>query len=69
MTKTLQLSLSLTVAVIGLLLLNPRAHSDPAFPSDSLYKTIQSLDTRLFDAYNNCDLPTISSLVAEDLEF
>lgn len=37
--------------------------------SDHLYKTIADLDTRLFDAYNHCDLDTLSSLVAEDLEF
>jgi hypothetical protein len=36
---------------------------------DPLFKTIQELDTRFFAAYNHCDLATISSLVAEDLEF
>jgi ketosteroid isomerase-like protein len=36
---------------------------------DPLFKTIQSLDTRFFDAYNHCDLTTVSSLVADDLEF
>jgi len=41
--------------------------SGPASPA--LFKTIQDLDTRLFDAYNHCDLPTLSSLVADDLEF
>src|SRR5579871_5450124 len=35
----------------------------------SLYKTIQSLDTQLFDAYNHCDLDKLSSMIAEDLEF
>ena len=38
--------------------------SDPA-----LLKTIQTLDTKLFDAYNHCDLPAFSSLVADDIEF
>ena len=37
--------------------------------TDDLFKTIQALDTRFFDAYNHCDLATMSSLVAEDLEF
>jgi len=37
--------------------------------SDSLFKTVQSLDTQLFDAYNHCDLPTLSAMVADDLEF
>jgi ketosteroid isomerase-like protein len=36
---------------------------------DDLFKTIEALDTRFFDAYNRCDLPTISSMIAEDLEF
>jgi len=36
---------------------------------DVLYKTIQSLDTKFFDAYNHCDMATISSMVADDLEF
>ena len=34
-----------------------------------LFKTIQSLDTKLFDAYNSCDLTTFASLVADNLEF
>lgn len=38
-------------------------------PSDDLYKTIAALDTALFDAYNHCDLPKLSSMIAEDLEF
>ena len=36
---------------------------------DTLFATIQSLDTRLFDAYNHCDLKTFGSLLADDLEF
>lgn len=36
---------------------------------DALFKTISDLDTRLFDAYNTCDLETMGSLVTEDLEF
>lgn len=38
-------------------------------PADPLYKTVTSLDTALFDAYNHCDLATLGSLVTEDLEF
>jgi hypothetical protein len=37
--------------------------------SDPLYKTVAGLDTELFDAYNNCQLNKLASLVAEDLEF
>ena len=38
-------------------------------PDNTLFKTIQSLDTKLFDAYNRCDLDTLGALVADDLEF
>jgi Domain of unknown function (DUF4440) len=43
------------------------AQSDPA--PDPLFQTIQSLDAKLFDAYNHCDLKVMASLVSEDLEF
>jgi ketosteroid isomerase-like protein len=36
---------------------------------DPLFTTIQSLDTRLFDAYNHCDLTTLGAMVSDDLEF
>jgi ketosteroid isomerase-like protein len=38
-------------------------------PSDTLFQTIQSLDTKLFDAYNHCDLTTLGAMVSDDLEF
>jgi hypothetical protein len=34
-----------------------------------LFTTIQSLDTKLFDAYNHCDLTTLGAMVSDDLEF
>ena len=46
------------------------AQSDNGLPAgDSLYKTIAALDTKLFDAYNHCDLATMGSMVSDDLEF
>jgi ketosteroid isomerase-like protein len=36
---------------------------------DPLFMTIQSLDTKLFNAYNHCDLTTLSAMVSDDLEF
>jgi hypothetical protein len=46
------------------------AQSKQGLPvSDPLYKTVADLDTALFDAYNNCQLEKLGSLVAEDLEF
>jgi hypothetical protein len=44
------------------------AHGQTAAP-DPLFKTIQSLDTQLFDAYNHCDLDKFGSFLADDLEF
>jgi len=35
----------------------------------SLFKTIQALDSKLFEAYNHCDLATLDAMVADDLEF
>lgn len=37
--------------------------------SETLFHTIQQLDTKLFHAYNHCDLEIFGSLLAEDLEF
>lgn len=34
-----------------------------------LYDTIKSLDAKLFDAYNHCDLAVLGSMVSDDLEF
>ncbi len=45
------------------------AHAQSAAAPDALFKTIQGLDKQLFDAYNNCDLVTLSAMVSDDLEF
>ena len=37
--------------------------------SDTLFKTIQSLDAQLFNAYNQCDLAALGAMVSDDLEF
>ena len=37
--------------------------------SGSLFKTIQALDSKLFEAYNHCDLATLGGMVSDDLEF
>jgi Domain of unknown function (DUF4440) len=36
---------------------------------DTLYDTVKSLDAKLFDAYNKCDLEILGSMVSDDLEF
>jgi ketosteroid isomerase-like protein len=38
-------------------------------PHDQLFSTIQSLDAKLFEAYNHCDLATLGTMVSDDLEF
>lgn len=37
--------------------------------SDHLFETVAALDQKLFNAYNHCDLDTMSSLITDDLEF
>ena len=39
------------------------ARSQSSATPDPLFQTVQSLDTKLFDAYNHCDLTTLASLV------
>jgi Domain of unknown function (DUF4440) len=57
----------LLTALLATPLVQIRAQTAPA--PDSLFQTIQSLDTQLFDAYNHCDLDKFGSLLADDLEF
>ena len=41
-----------------------------AIKSDAeLTRAISALDTQLFDAYNNCDIDKLGSMVVDDLEF
>jgi hypothetical protein len=44
------------------------AHASEA-KIDDLTATVRGLDATLFDAYNKCDLATLGTMVAEDLEF
>lgn len=36
---------------------------------DELFATVSALDTKLFDAYNHCDIATLGVLVEDGLEF
>ena len=40
----------------------------PAPSSDELFRTIESLDAALFNAFNRCDVEKFTSLLADDLE-
>ena len=52
------------VAVCGV-----RAEAQSAAQRDALFLTIKSLDAKLFNAYNHCDLTTLAAMVSDDLEF
>jgi ketosteroid isomerase-like protein len=41
----------------------------PAAEQAELTHTGAALDTKLFDAYNHCDLKTMAAMVSDDLEF
>ena len=56
-------------SVVILVFLSSRLHAQSTAQSDTLFKTIQSLDTQLFDAYNHCDLTTLGAMMSDDLEF
>jgi hypothetical protein len=45
-----------------------RVEAQSATP-DALFVKVQSLDAKLFDAYNHCDLNTLGAMVSDDLEF
>jgi ketosteroid isomerase-like protein len=45
------------------------AAAQPVAQPDPLFLTIKSLDAKLFDAYNHCDLGTLAAMVSDDLEF
>src|ERR1700688_3642582 len=45
------------------------ANAQSTTKPDPFFTTIKSLDAKLFDAYNQCDLTTLGSMVSDDLEF
>jgi ketosteroid isomerase-like protein len=54
------------------LLLGGRVDAEPrgtAAPDDELFRTIATLDTAVFDAFNRCDLSTFGRFFIDDLEF
>jgi ketosteroid isomerase-like protein len=38
-------------------------------PDDAFFKQVASLDAKVFDAYNTCDLAAFASYFADDVEF
>ncbi len=46
-----------------------RTEAQSVAQPETLFLTIKSLDAKLFDAYNHCDLTTLGAMVSDDLEF
>ena len=45
------------------------AKAQPVAQRSDLFTAVKSLDAKLFDAYNRCDLTTLGAMVSDDLEF
>ena len=61
--KWLFLLLAFTVSSQSRSIAQTSDHPNP------LFDQIKSLDAKLFDAYNNCSLEVLGSMVSDDLEF
>jgi len=55
--------------VVLSVLINSAAFAQSNAQTGTLFQTIQSLDTKLFEAYNHCDLTTLGAMMSDDLEF
>ena len=64
MNKSLPLLLLMLVSLSCM-----RSGAQSVGQPDALFTTVQSLDAKLFEAYNHCDLSTLAAMVSEDLEF
>lgn len=63
--KTLLLLLLLAVPIVRVDAQSPQRTTPP----DELFRTIASLDSALFDAYNRCDLEKFGTFFLDDVEF
>jgi hypothetical protein len=63
-----KLAFAILLLVVLFVFDTSRASAQSPAP-DPLFQTIHSLDAKLFDAYNHCDLKVMASLVSDDLEF
>jgi hypothetical protein len=63
----------LSLSLVLLLLMPPvaalHAQTRQSATGDALFQKLASLDARLFESYNTCDLETFASFFAEDVEF
>ena len=56
-------------AVLAIAVCTGAARAQPAPEAAALTGTVRDLDAKLFAAYNTCDLTTLATMVADDLEF
>lgn len=59
----------LIVALAGCWPISAQFNAQSNAQSGTLFDTIKALDSKLFDAYNHCDLPALGAMVTDDLEF
>ena len=61
----------LAVALFAIMLphANAQLHAPAQTTQDPLYQTVAALDTKLFDAVNQCDMKTVDSMWADEAEF
>ena len=61
----------LAVALSAIALTCADAQSPKSAPTaqDALYQTVAALDSKLFDAVNQCDMKTVDTMWADDAEF
>jgi hypothetical protein len=61
----------LAVALFVITLPGANAQTPKSTPTmqDELYQTVAALDTKLFEAVNQCDMKTVDSMWADDAEF
>jgi ketosteroid isomerase-like protein len=64
MKRSLLVFLLLLSALCGM-----RTEAQSVTQPETLFLTIKSLDAKLFEAYNHCDLTTLGAMVSDDLEF
>lgn len=57
----------LAASGVGMTAQTPETKS--AATPNALFQTVSALDTKLFNAYNKCDLNTLGAMVSDDLEF
>ena len=71
MTQLCLLRTWLVLPVVLLSLPAATAHTQTrqSVPDDALFRTMASLDTGLFDAFNTCNLEQFASFFVEDVEF